>query len=196
MRLLIGFGASKLEDEDCQRVLGILTGMHFPAPKVRTANPLTAQQVIKLRAKAQELALPNIALAQAIQFECKLRQKDVIGEWVPEREPGESDVKDEKRGRKWLHGLRWENIDKDLVLRHVSSWNGEKIEVDLKGANMVMEEIERHEGPRTGPLIVDGATGWPYLPHQFRRDWRICARRAGLSDEVRNMDSKPKANKN
>jgi hypothetical protein len=31
----------------------------------------------------------SIALAQAIQFDCALRQKDVIGEWVPESEPGE-----------------------------------------------------------------------------------------------------------
>ena len=36
--------------------------------------------------KAHEMRRDSIALAQAIQFETGLSQKDVIGEWVPESE--------------------------------------------------------------------------------------------------------------
>jgi hypothetical protein len=47
--------------------------------------------------------MPSIQLAQALQFELCLRQKDVIGEWVPVAEPGMSSVT--YHGRKWLCGL-------------------------------------------------------------------------------------------
>lgn len=50
------------------------------------------------------MGFTSIALVQAIQFECELKQKEAIGEWVRNKEPGVSDVTDGKR--KWLYGLR------------------------------------------------------------------------------------------
>jgi hypothetical protein len=55
-------------------------------------------------------------LAQALQFELMLRQKDVIGEWVPDSEPGENDIHHD--GRKWFRGIRGDAIDGDMILRH------------------------------------------------------------------------------
>ena len=43
-----------------------------------------------------------------------LRQKDVIGEWVPRSEPGPSDIWNSD-GEKWLRGLRWQEIDGNLI---------------------------------------------------------------------------------
>jgi hypothetical protein len=82
-----------------------------------------------------------------------VRQKDVIGEWLPKAWPGISDVHWGKR--KWLMGLRWEQIDVDLILKHrlsksvrgrnnvmnpdigtVKGW-------DLKAYPMIMEELAR-----------------------------------------------------
>src|SRR3954465_13441337 len=88
----------------------------------------------------------SIALAQALQFELLLGQKDVIGEWVPVGEPGESDVVreeegHEEEGQKWLRGLRWSDIDKNLILRHRVGSSGRRIEVDLRTAPMVLEEL-------------------------------------------------------
>ena len=42
--------------------------------------------------RAEHFGWYSIALAQALQFELLLSQKDVIGEWVPVTEPGKSDV--------------------------------------------------------------------------------------------------------
>jgi hypothetical protein len=82
---------------------------------------------------------PSIALAQAFQFECTLRQKDVIGELVPLSEPGVSLVV--IRNQKWLRGIVWQEIDQNLILKHVTSKKQKLTEVDLKLAPMVIEEL-------------------------------------------------------
>jgi len=73
---------------------------------------------------------PSIALAQAFQFELMLRQKDVIGEYVPIAEAGISDLQVD--GLKWLRGIRWEEISEDLVLRHITSKRQKLIEISLR----------------------------------------------------------------
>jgi hypothetical protein len=47
---------------------------------------------------------PSIALEQALAFELGVRQKDVIGEWIPVAYPGVSDIIDSSR--KWMMGFR------------------------------------------------------------------------------------------
>ena len=72
--------------------------------------------------------------------------------------------------RKWLRGLRWSNIDKNLILRHTVGSSGRIIEVDLRTAPMVFEELkilvtdhdpvaERHQRHSTICLIA--------LPYQL-----------------------------
>jgi hypothetical protein len=73
-----------------------------------------ADQVTLIRAEAHRRGFPSIALAQAIQFECIFRQKDVIGEWVPVAEPGTSEIVHESPNggtKKWLRGIRWSEVD-------------------------------------------------------------------------------------
>ena len=93
-RALVTFGKTVLNIAECERLSVVLHNMRFSvirSPK----EQLTAEHVRKIISKAYELGRPSIALAQAFQFDCGLRQKDVIGEWVPITEPG--DV----RGDKW-----------------------------------------------------------------------------------------------
>jgi hypothetical protein len=137
----------------------------------------------------------SIALAQALQFELMLSQKDVIGEWVPVGEPGESDVVWD--GQKWLRGLRWSNIDRNLILRHVAGSSARTIEVDFRTAPMVMEEIKARSdtfrsliNART-PIVINDVTGMPWSTAEFRRKWRIVAKKAGVPDIVKNRDSVP-----
>jgi hypothetical protein len=135
----------------------------------------------------------SVALAQALQFELTLRQKDVIGEWVPVAEPGVSDVT--WSGQKWLHGLRWSEIDQNMILRHTTSKTGKDLEVNLKHAPMVLEEIQSMlerdgELPTIGPMIMAETTGRPWVTGEFRRRWRTCARAAGVPDAIRNMDTR------
>lgn len=189
LRTLFGFGATILEDPDCERLCLVLHKMRFQAPKPRT-EVLTAEMAEAVRAHAHELGWHSIALAQAIQFDLMLRQKDVIGEWVPLNEPGVSEVIYPTKG-KWITGLQWSSINDNLILKHVTSKRQKGIEVDLKLAPMVMDEIAfLGERPAKGPVIICEATGLPFTTAEFRRKWRIVANAAGVPKSVRNMDSR------
>lgn len=188
LRTLVGFGFTILEDAQCQRLVAVLGEMKFKWTKPREDH-ITAEQAAAVCAAAHQAGRTSIALAQAFQFECTLRQKDVIGEWVPMAEPGTSEVTND--GRKWLHGLRWSEIDANLILRHITSKRGKMIEVDLNLCPMVMGELARLPSiPTAGPVIISETTGRPYSDVQFRVAWRRMARAAGVPDLVFNMDSR------
>jgi len=194
LRTLFGFGASFLEDAECERLCTVMSRMKFKQGGHRDAA-LTAEQAIAIRAKAHELGFHSIALAQALQFECTLRQKDIIGEWVPQREPGTSDVlRDED---KWLKGLRWSEVDQNMILKHVTSKRNKEVAINLTLAPMVMEElalmfgdVRRELLPTSGPMIVDQYTSLPYAVGRFRRKWREVATAAGVPANVCNMDTR------
>jgi hypothetical protein len=157
LRALFKFGFTMLEDRECKRLLEILRESRFQSLGPRLVQ-LTAEHVRAIRTVARDhFGWDSIALAQALQFELMLSQKDVIGEWVPVDEPGESDVV--RDGQKWLRGLRWSNIDKNLILRHVVGSGGRPIEVDLKTAPMVLEELKAYGAdaadlPSRGPIVI------------------------------------------
>lgn len=187
-RTLIGFGMAILEDDECERLVAVLHKMRFKVAPPRTET-LTAAQANSIREEAHKAKLHSIALAQAFQFEGMLRQKDVIGEWLPISEPGLSDV---TRGlEKWVKGLRWEEIDENLILRHTTSKRKKDVEINLALAPMVMEELTRlGERPAKGPVVISEYTGLPWKAAKFRRHWRKVANLAGIPKAVRNMDSR------
>lgn len=210
LRSLFSFGATILEDDHCARMKGLLSDMRFAMPKPRQEH-ITAAQVDAVRAKARAMGFYSIALAQAFQFDLMLRQGDVIGQWEPRTEPGPSDVF--AGASKWARGLRWQAIDQNLILRHTTSKRGKDLEVDLKLAPMVMDElrhvawvqkwgetrelpallpvaVSRADLPASGPVIVSEIHALPWQAHEFRRQWRRVARRAGVPDNVFNMDSR------
>lgn len=187
LRALTGFG-SMLEIPEAARLYAFLHKMKFPqsAPRV---SFMTAEQAIAVREKARAIGYYSMALAQAFQFELMLRQKDVIGEWVPIREPGISDTQAD--GLKWLRGIRWEEIDQNMVLRHVTSKRQKLIEVSLRNAPMVLEELARLDAqPASGAIIVSEWDRLPWTGPEFRRWWRIIADACGIPKAVRNMDSR------
>lgn len=189
LRTIVNFGVTILENDDCAKLSGVMSKMRFAMAKPRS-EALTADMVVAIRAKAHERGWPSIALAQAIQFELILRQKDVLGEWVPIAEPGMSDVVN-KVGAKWLRGLRWEEIDDNLILRHITSKRGKPIERSLRSAPMVMEELGRFkELPKSGPVICYEKSGQPWSVSYFRHVWREIATEAGVPKNIRNQDSR------
>jgi hypothetical protein len=202
LRTLFRFGAGILGDDDCARLAGAVASQKYDGTRPREVA-LSAEQAIAIRQKAHERGWPFIALAQAIQFECTMRQKDVIGEWIPVNEPGVSDVvqtrkfKGQKKVKKWVTGLRWEKIDENLVMRHVTSKRTKRVEIDLRLAPMVMEELQRMFGttdraamPASGPVILCEVNAWPYRNTEFRRKWRKLANSAGVPKSVKNMDTR------
>ncbi|WP_275194455.1 hypothetical protein [Bradyrhizobium sp. CSA207] len=194
LRALFKFGFTLLEDTECKRLAEILRESRFGTQGPRLVQ-LTAENVQAIRRTAREhFGWYSIALVQAFQFELRLSQKDVIGEWVPIDEPGSSDF--EINGRKWLRGLRWSDIDKNLILRHATGSSGRPIEVDLKKAPMVLAELKAigldiAALPTSGPIIINDVTGLPWSTTEFRRKWRLVAKKAGVPDVVKNRDSVP-----
>lgn len=189
VRMLMTYGWKLQKLAACKAVKDVLAEEEFPAGEPREQR-LLAEHAIAIRAKAHEMGKPSIALAQAFQFELALRQKDVIGEWVPLNEPVVSDILD--GDRKWARGIRWENISDALVLKHITSKKLKEVVVDLlRSAPMVREELDRMQAlPAHGPVIINEHSGQPYSRTAFRWWWRKIADEAGVPAEVCNMDSR------
>ena len=203
LRMLTGFGATILEDGPCQRLRGLLSLRRFPMGDRRQVF-LSFDQAAALCDLARERGMASLALAQAIQFELALRQKDVIGAWVPQDDASLSDITD--HGRKWIKGLRWETIDANLILRHRTSKKKKMLVADLKLAPLVMrelgmlcnsdctltfgEKINRGTFPASGPVVVDIKTGQPYTANTYRHQWRKLADELGIPRGVQNRDSR------
>lgn len=193
LRLLFSFGMNVLKDSESTRLSVVMSKLRFKIPEARIER-LTLEHVQAIRVAAhRHFSWDSIALAQVLQFELMLKQTDVIGEWVPASEPGISDV---FRGdEKWVRGLRWSNIDENLILRHTITGGRrhepKDIEIDLKQAPMVMEELKIASNTRVGngPLVICEVTGVPWSQAEFRRKWRMVANEAGVPMNVKNMDS-------
>ncbi|MGG7534627.1 tyrosine-type recombinase/integrase [Rhizobium sp. 12,4] len=174
---------------DCLELKEVLkaASRKLPNPK-RREIVITADQVIGLRAAAHAAGRPSSALAYALVFETTLRLWDVIGQWVPLSSEGVSDVVNQRTGNKWF-GLRWEDIDENLVLRYVPSKTSMKtglaVTYPLSKAPMVMEELQNWpEEKRTGPVVVYEMNGRPYLSEVFSSMWSRDRSAAGMDSTI------------
>lgn len=189
LRTVFGFGLTILENKECTRIRAVLSTLRFETNKKKRKQRLLATHALAIIFEAHRREWHSIALAQAFQFELMLRQKDVIGEWVPLNEPGNSDTI--HNDKKWMRGLRGDEIDSNLILKHVTSKRQKEIEANLRVSPMIVSELRRMLGSLSpGPLVVNEYTGLPYTDYEFRRKWRICATAAGVPEDVFNMDTR------
>jgi hypothetical protein len=187
LRLLASFGSTVLNDDRCIRLVSLLSTMRFEPSKSKVER-LTIEQARLIRATAREqFGWPSIALAQAFQYEMPaLWQADIIGEWVPESEPGESEIR--KDGLKWVGGIRWSDIDDNQIFTPKLPENRKILRpsYDLKRFYSILEEINRvPPWSRNGPMVVCETTGLPWTGSEFRRKWRKVADKAGLPMSVK-----------
>lgn len=210
LRSLVNFGGSVLKDSACIRVSFVLRDlreqMDLKARNTRRTEQhfITADQAIAIRRAANLAGYPAIALTQALQFDAPFRQRDIIGQWVPEHEEGTGYISTTLARRKggeiqrtpvkWIRGLQWEHI-KQGVIRHTAGKAMKETTFDLRKAPMVKEELIGKFGslsnlPSSGAVIVDPRTGLPYTDHAFRRIWRMMAHDAGLPDNILNGESR------
>ena len=142
LRTIIHFGANEYHDDACERLSVILHSKRYKVATPRSdIEPMTADYARAIIEHANEMQMFSIADAQAFLFDCKLSQVDVIGDGFLQDEPGEPFAS--HRGEKWLRGLLWSEIDKDMILRHPPSRGGKVIEMDLKAAPLVMAHSKR-----------------------------------------------------
>lgn len=175
--------------EGCAQLLEIAREARksLPRPAART-QAMTAADVVAAREAAHRAGRPSRALAYAIAFETTLRLWDVIGQWWPIDQGGLSDIIDAGVNKKWF-GLRWEDIDEDMVLRltptKTSETTGKSIAYPLDKAPMVLEELQHWPADRRrGPMIVNEGTGLPYHVQVFTNCWAKDRKEAGISNTV------------
>lgn len=178
LRMLAGFGATVLEDDDCVRLSVVLRTLRFQPPPARNSYMDDAQTAAFLEWAHIETEL-DIALAHAFQYDCKLSQSDVIGVWIPKTEPDESHIVVDDQ--KWVRGLLWSEIGADNILRHPGS-----PDIDLTQCPNVMDELsDVPEANRIGPIIRDRETGLPFRLWTYQRKWREIADKAGIPKDIR-----------
>ena len=122
-----------------------------------------------------------MALGVTLQFECTLRQRDVIGEWI----------KDGSEQGRWQNGLTWSHIGADGILRKKTLKTGAPAEHRLSDHPDLAVELDRVPlDRRVGPLVVDEKLGVPYTAERYRKWFRQIARAAGIPDTVWSMDAR------
>lgn len=173
----------------CVEAIEVLRETNKKLPKPRSRDEtITADDVIRLRKVAHDAGRPAMALAYALAFETTLRLWDVIGQWWPMDMGGISDVINADRREKWF-GLRWEDIDAEMVLRYKPSktemTTGKAVAYPLSKAPMVLEELAHWpETERIGPMINSPFTGLPYRSIRFQEQFRADRKKAGVLDTV------------
>lgn len=196
VREMLRYGvAAELAQAECVRLLTILGATEFKQPPRRRVR-LEHEQVVAFIAKALDAGRLSLALGTAIQFETAMRQKDVIGEWLPVEglEKPAGIVLRGRRGkgwRRWSNGLIWADLGPDMIIRKETTKTGAIVAHDLKAYPSVMELIALVPPHlRIGPLILDETAARPYAEFAYARDWRMIARAAGIPDSVWNMDAR------
>jgi hypothetical protein len=191
IRVVMNYGVVAEVDPRCATLALILRKMRFEGSRPRQSY-LTADMVVAFRKAAHAAGKPSMAMGMALQFETALRQRDVIGEWVPA--PAATPGPLAGTGKRWTTGLVWgEHIDADLVLRKPTSKSGGRklAAVDLRLCPMVMDELEHVPAERrVGPVIICEGTGQPYTAWWYSTLWRKIATKAKIPAGVCNMDAR------
>jgi hypothetical protein len=179
LKSIVSYGASE-GYEDCARLRATMSATRFangPARKER----MTYAQVTAFRAASHAIGRASMALGVTLQFECSLRQRDVIGEYV----------KDGTHCERWQNGLTWSDIGTDGILRKRTLKTGAPAEHRIADHPDLQLELSRVPlDRRVGPLVVDEVRGRPYTEATYRAWFRRIARKAGIPDTVWNMDAR------
>lgn len=189
LRDAVSFGVA-LGLPECSRLDRAFAKVRLKAPSPRE-DYLTYDYAVAIIAKAHDEGRPSMALAQALQYELTLRQKDVIGEWIPQSyAPDTSGIRN-RHGKVWCNGLLWSHVDADLVLRKKTTKTGAEVVFNLMLYPLVMAEMERiPEDRRVGPMVINEGTGLPWSRKTFAEVWRGFANAVGVPTSVQNRDSR------
>jgi len=209
LRLAFRFGKA-LKLPGCRDAADVIEEMTFKNVRKRQ-TVVNAEQVLAIRTEAHRVGKHSIAFAQALQDGLMVRQKDVIGEWIPITNPGLSEV---THGReKWLIGFRWEEIDQSMNLTHrlSKSIRGRDAVADADEGKVklwslplyppIMEELAliagvpvsrltRDKLPATGPMVVAEHNQKPWRQKVFAATWRRIATAVGVPKDVQNRDTR------
>jgi integrase len=178
----------------CSAFKEVLSELEFDRPKARTAAA-TSEQIVAARKAAHANGAPHRALVYALQFDTRVRQWDLIGQWLPMSDPKFSTITD--RNAKWV-GPMWSAVGDKLIfsIKPTKTEDTTEVEVsfDLSVCPMVMEELAMFpEQYRKGPMIKNPMTNLPYRVKAFTDGWRKDFKDAGLPLHIWNRDLRASA---
>lgn len=188
LKAILSFGATKRITE-CRVLRAELREAKFGTGSKRKER-LTYRQVAAFRDTAREMGFGWMGLLLTIQFECGLRRRDVIGEWIDD-ELGTDGIRNGKRV--WRDGLTWKHIDAEGVLRKLVSKTALTSEEEAVHVIAEYPELAAELAKLTsqiGPIVINHKTGLPPTEAQCRAYFRRIARKAGIPDNVWNMDAR------
>jgi hypothetical protein len=192
-RFCAGLGAPF---RDCKEALERLGKARFENGSGRDTEMTSAQAfafvrtALELGARGVQPAERMLAMAigVAAQFEMALRQRDIIGKWVPAMLDTPHAEYDHK-GEMWVGAFRWDNIP-GWKFRLRTSKRGAPSGFALTDYPILFPLLERVPHAQRLGAIVKGEHGLPVRERSYRNWYRQVARAAGIPDEVWNMDSR------
>ena len=191
-KILLNFGIES-GIQKCRQLRADMEKMRFPRNPPRDVT-ITYGEAKRFVIEALRRGWKNLALAQAIQFECFLRQKDVIGAWQKVSasyvaQSGEIIL----RGKAW-RGLTLDMITLDADLRIRTSKTGQPVVHTTSACQLVVLALAAFESDEWKGPVACRPDGTPFPDRQsYAKAWRKVARAVGISDVAQNMDSRASA---
>ena len=189
LRIILGYGIQS-GIAHCKRLRDEMEGMRFPRnpPREKTLSFGHAKAIVEEALRRGE---PGFAMAQALQFECMLRQSDVIGAWRTEPDSYRPEPHEIRAGRKVWSGLTWPQIrlGDDLVIR--TSKTGQPVVHALASCHLVQLCLAKISPLPTAGPIAARSDGRPWVDRRsFAKAWREIATAAGVPSDVWNRDNR------
>jgi hypothetical protein len=190
LKTVLAYGATR-RFTDCHQLRLELREARFHAPSGRKER-LTYKQVRAFCATAHATGFVWMALCLTLQFDLSMRRRDVIGEYV-EDDNGEAGIRFGKKV--WRDGLTWAHIDTNGIVRKLISKTAftsglVAVHAIADYPDLVAELALIPESRRIGPIVIHHRTGLPPTEAQCRRYFRVIARKAGLPDNLWQMDAR------
>jgi hypothetical protein len=189
VRVALSYGI-EADLPDCKRLRDGLTRMSFEKnpPREEIMTFAQADAIVRQCIDAGDI---STALVQSIQYDCMLRQNDVIGQWRPEPSTYVLKAGEVRRGIKVWSGMTIDliQVDRDLVVR--TSKTSQPVVHAIDKCGLVMRCVALLD--RSDPMrpVASRPDGKPWPDRQaFAKVWRKHATAAGVPKAILNMDNR------
>jgi hypothetical protein len=192
VKIVLGYG---IEGDHfpahCERLLKALSKMRFAKNPARSVTMSFEQSKAIVCSALDNNDIPT-ALEQALQYECCLRQIDVLGRWRIEPlsyvlQPGEI----RRRNKVWNGMTMGMIVNEDKLLRVRTSKTGQFVAHAVDKCELVMMCIRKLGSVDPDRPVACRADGTPWTDHRdFGKHWRTYADKAEVPKKVWNMDSR------
>jgi hypothetical protein len=192
IKIVLGYGVeANYLGGHCEKLLKALSKMRFAKNPPR-GESMTFEQSKAIVCAALAADDVSTALVQALQYECFLRQIDIVGK--RRLEPATYAL---KSGEKWMGKKVWKGmtmgmiVNKDNVLRVRTSKTSQFVAHAIDKCELVTMCLNSMAEADPELPVAHRGNGSPWTDHRdFGARWRGFAETAGVPRGVWNMDSR------